>query len=52
MTAADPAAFRRARGGAFNKPRDWQDFERMTRDLFAALHGTIHVDRHGRERQG
>lgn len=41
----------RALGGSFNRPRDWQAFERMARGLFAALHATAHVDLHGRSGQ-
>lgn len=41
----------RALGGAFNRPRDWQAFERLTRDLFAAMEDNDHVDLHGRSGQ-
>ncbi|CAN5156160.1 hypothetical protein BH10PSE4_BH10PSE4_46710 [soil metagenome] len=51
MSSANSESVRRALGGALNRPRDWQDFERMTRDLFAVLHGTLHVDLHGRTGQ-
>lgn len=51
MNSADFEPVQRALGGTFNRPRDWQAFERMTRDLFAALHDTIHVDLHGRSGQ-
>lgn len=33
---------------SFNRPKDWQAFERLTRDLFVRLHGNIHFDLHGR----
>lgn len=34
-----------------NRPRDWQAFERLTRDLFARITGDVHMDLNGRSGQ-
>ncbi|QJU57386.1 hypothetical protein HL653_05905 [Sphingomonas sp. AP4-R1] len=39
------------RGGTFNRPRDWQAFERLTRDLFSRLLGDVGADLNGRSGQ-
>jgi hypothetical protein len=33
---------------AFNRPLDWQAFERLTRDLARNLYGDLHIDLYGR----
>lgn len=38
-------------GTSLNRPRDWQAFERLTRDLFARITGDVHTDLHGRSGQ-
>jgi hypothetical protein len=40
-----------ANGTKLNRPRDWQAFERLTRDLFARITGDVHMDLHGRTGQ-
>jgi hypothetical protein len=46
-------SFERPSGSAtlFNRPRDWQAFERLARDLFARITGDVHMDLHGRDGQ-
>lgn len=39
------------KGTDFNRPLDWQAFERLTRDLLRALFGDPHVDLFGRSGQ-
>lgn len=36
---------------SLNRPKDWQAFERLTRDLFARITGDVHMDLHGRNGQ-
>lgn len=40
-----------SRGGRFNRPSDWQSFERLTRDLYQRLLGDHDTDLHGRSGQ-
>jgi hypothetical protein len=36
---------------SFNRPKDWQSFERLTRDLFMRITGDVHMDLNGRNGQ-
>ena len=36
---------------SLNRPKDWQAFERLTRDLFVRITGDVHMDLHGRNGQ-
>lgn len=45
------AAITLSLGGSFNRPRDWQAFEHLTRDLFALLFENARVDLNGRSGQ-
>ncbi|WP_157817350.1 hypothetical protein [Bradyrhizobium sp. SK17] len=36
---------------SLNRPKDWQAFERLTRDLFIRITGDVHMDLHGRNGQ-
>ena len=40
-----------ANGTSLNRPRDWQAFERLARDLFGRITGDVHTDLHGRNGQ-
>jgi len=36
---------------SLNRPKDWQAFERLTRDLFVRITGDVHMDLNGRNGQ-
>lgn len=40
-----------ASGTSLNRPKDWQAFERLARDLFANMTGDVHADLNGRSGQ-
>lgn len=46
-----PLTSRLTTAAAFNRPRDWQAFERLTRDVFARITGDVHMDLNGRSGQ-
>jgi hypothetical protein len=40
-----------ANSTSLNRPKDWQAFERLARDLFARITGDVHMDLNGRSGQ-